>query len=90
MSDLDGLEVVPLSESSDSSTVRAISDPGMPALRWDQARALRACPREDEPALENGAGAPPLPDGSSDQPGESDARAVERNAHVAYADETAS
>jgi hypothetical protein len=61
----------------------------MPALRRDQALALRARPREDEPALESDVGAPPLPDGSDDH-GEADARAAEGNAHVAYADETAS
>jgi hypothetical protein len=61
----------------------------MPALLRDQALALRARPRQDEPALENDAGAPPLPDGSSDKQGEAEAKAAERNAHVAYA-ETAS
>jgi hypothetical protein len=90
--DSDGRKIALSSERTGRSTLRLISDSGLPALAGrDQAHALRAQPQEDEPALEK-TGARVLPDGS-DEHGKADASsasAAERNAHVADAKPTAS
>jgi hypothetical protein len=87
--DFDRRRVALWSERSVRSTMRLISDSGLPASRRDQALALRAQPREDEPAFEKKTGAPMLP-GGSDEPGQASTSAAARNAHVADTRPTAS
>jgi hypothetical protein len=86
MSDLDGEKVAMSSESRDGQAVRLISDSGLPArVRWDQAHALRARPRNLPTALEaSTAGSRAAPPVASDG-GETGAQPLcERNVHVEH------